>query len=178
MKSYKELSRDELLELQGALNKEYADAKSKGLSLNMARGKPSPEQLGFSMGIMDVLNSSSELVSEDGTDCRNYGVLDGIPEAKRLMAGMVDTKSENMIVCGNASLPIMYDTVARSYAFGVCGSEPWCKQEHVKFLCPVPGYDRHFAITEQFGIEMINIPMHEDRKRQQRKGYLVCTEIL
>lgn len=162
MKSYKELSRDELLELQGALNKEYADAKSKGLSLNMARGKPSPEQLGFSMGIMDVLNSSSELVSEDGTDCRNYGVLDGIPEAKRLMAGMVDTKSENMIVCGNASLPIMYDTVARSYAFGVCGSEPWCKQEHVKFLCPVPGYDRHFAITEQFGIEMINIPMHED----------------
>ena len=88
MKSYKELSHDELLELQGALNKEYADAKSKGLSLNMARGKPSPEQLGFSMGIMDVLNSSSELVSEDGTDCRNYGVLDGIPEAKRLMAGM------------------------------------------------------------------------------------------
>lgn len=162
MKSYKELSRDELLELQGALNKEYADAKSKGLSLNMARGKPSSEQLGFSMGIMDVLNSSSELVSEDGTDCRNYGVLDGIPEAKRLMAGMVDTKSENMIVCGNASLPIMYDTVARSYAFGVCGGKPWCKQEHVKFLCPVPGYDRHFAITEQFGIEMINIPMHED----------------
>ena len=128
----------------------------------MARGKPSPEQLGFSMGIMDALNSSSELVSEDGTDCRNYGVLDGIPEAKRLMAGMVDTKSENMIVCGNASLPIMYDTVARSYAFGVCGGKPWCKQEHVKFLCPVPGYDRHFAITEQFGIEMINIPMHED----------------
>ena len=162
MKSYKELSRDELLELQGALNKEYADAKSKGLSLNMARGKPSSEQLGFSMGIMDVLNSSSELVSEDGTDCRNYGVLDGIPEEKRLMAGMVDTKSENMIVCGNASLPIMYDTVARSYAFGVCGGKPWCKQEHVKFLCPVPGYDRHFAITEQFGIEMINIPMHED----------------
>lgn len=162
MKSYKELSRDELLELQGALNKEYADAKSKGLSLNMARGKPSPEQLGFSMGIMDVLNSSSELVSEDGTDCRNYGVLDGIPEAKRLMAGMVDTKSENMIVCGNASLPIMYDTVARSYAFGVCGSEPWCKQEHVKFLCPVPGYDRHFAVTEHFGIEMINVPMSED----------------
>ena len=162
MKSYKELSHDELLELQGALNKEYADAKSKGLNLNMARGKPSPEQLGFSMGIMDALNSSSELVSEDGTDCRNYGVLDGIPEAKRLMAGMVDTKSENMIVCGNASLPIMYDTVARSYAFGVCGGKPWCKQEHVKFLCPVPGYDRHFAITEQFGIEMINIPMHED----------------
>ena len=159
MKSYKELSHDELLELQGALNKEYADAKSKGLSLNMARGKPSPEQLGFSMGIMDVLNSSSELVSEDGTDCRNYGVLDGIPEAKRLMAGMVGTKSENMIVCGNASLPIMYDTVARSYAFGVCGGKPWCKQEHVKFLCPVPGYDRHFAITEYFGIEMINVPM-------------------
>ena len=162
MKSYKELSHDELLELQGALNKEYAEAKRKGLRLNMARGKPSPAQLGFSMGIMDALNSSSELVSEDGTDCRNYGVLDGIPEAKRLMAGMVDTKSENMIVCGNASLPIMYDTVARSYAFGVCGGKPWCKQEHVKFLCPVPGYDRHFAISEQFGIEMINIPMHED----------------
>ena len=162
MKSYKELSKEELLALAGKLNQEYADAKGKGLSLNMARGKPSSAQLDLSMDLMDVLNAQSDLHAEDGTDCRNYGGLDGLPEAKKLMADMIGTKPENMIVCGNASLPIMYDAVSRSMTHGVCGSEPWCKQENVKFLCPAPGYDRHFAITEFFGIEMITIPMNED----------------
>lgn len=162
MKAYKDLTREELLELQGALNKEYADAKAKGLSLNMARGKPSAAQLDLSMDILDVLNASSDLRAEDGTDCRNYGMMDGLPEAKQLMADMVGTDAENMIVCGNASLPIMYDMVSRSMTHGVLGSTPWCKLEKVKFLCPVPGYDRHFAITEHFGIEMINIPLLAD----------------
>ena len=162
MKSYKELSKEELLELAGKLNKEYADAKGKGLNLNMARGKPSAAQLDLSMDILSVLDKDSVLKAEDGTDCRNYGVLDGLDEAKKLMADMIQTRPENVIVCGNASLPIMYDSISRSMTHGVCGSTPWCKLDQVKFLCPAPGYDRHFAITEHFGIEMITIPMNED----------------
>ena len=111
---------------------------------------------------MDALNSNSVLKSEDGTDCRNYGVLDGIPEAKKLMADMMGTTADHIIIFGNASLTIMYDSISRSYTHGVLGSTPWCKLDKVKFLCPVPGYDRHFAITEHFGIEMINVPMTQD----------------
>lgn len=162
MKAYKELDRAELLELEGKLNKDYADAKSKGISLNMARGKPADAQLDLSMDMMNVLDANTVLKAMDGTDCRNYGVLDGLPEAKQLMADMIGTKPENMIVCGNASLPIMYDTISRSMTHGVCGSSPWCKLEKLKWLCPAPGYDRHFAITEHFGIEMIVIPMNAD----------------
>lgn len=162
MKAYKDLTKEELLELAGKLNKEYAEAKSKGLALNMARGKPSPAQLDLSMDIMNTLTSDDILSAQDGTDCRNYGVLDGLAEAKELMAGMVDAKPEQVIVCGNASLPIMYDSVSRSMTHGVCGSTPWCKLEKVKWLCPAPGYDRHFAITEHFGIEMITIPVNEN----------------
>ena len=128
----------------------------------MSRGKPSPSQLDVSLGLMDALNSNSVLKSEDGTDCRNYGVLDGIPEAKKLMADMMGTTADHIIIFGNASLTIMYDSISRSYTHGVLGSTPWCKLDKVKFLCPVPGYDRHFAITERFGIEMINVPMTQD----------------
>ena len=159
MKAYKDLSREELLQLKAELEKAYEDVKGKGLKLDMSRGKPAAAQLDMSMGIMDVLNSESILKTEAGLDCRNYGVLDGIPEAKALMGEMMGVSPENVIVCGNASLTIMYDTVARSMTHGVLGSTPWCKLDKVKFLCPVPGYDRHFAITKHFGIEMINVPM-------------------
>ncbi len=159
MKAYKEMSKEELLSLQVQLNKEYDDVKAKGLVLDMSRGKPAASQLDMGMDFMNVLNADSVLKTEDGVDCRNYGILDGIPEAKKLMGDMLGVPSENVIVCGNASLTIMYDTIARSMMFGVMGSTPWCKLDKVKFLCPVPGYDRHFAITEQFGIEMITIPM-------------------
>lgn len=159
MKAYKELSREELLALREQLNKEYEDVKAKGLKLDMSRGKPAASQLGMEMEFMDVLNSSSDFKTNAGVDCRNYGILDGIPEARKLMGDMLGVPAENVIVCGNASLTIMYDTIARSMMFGVMGSTPWCKLDKVKFLCPVPGYDRHFAITEQFGIEMITIPM-------------------
>lgn len=159
MKAYKELSRVELLALKEQLNKEYNDVKAKGLKLDMSRGKPAASQLDMEMEFMDVLSSSSDLLTEAGVDCRNYGILDGIPEARRLMGDMLGVPAENVIVCGNSSLTIMYDTIARSMMFGVMGSTPWCKLDKVKFLCPVPGYDRHFAITEQFGIEMITIPM-------------------
>lgn len=158
---YSEMSKEELLTLKSELDKQYSEAKAKGLSLDMSRGKPSATQLNVSMGLLDVINSESDLKSSDGTDCRNYGVLDGIPEAKKLMADMMGTSPENVIIYGNASLNIMYDQVSRAYTHGILGNTPWCKLDRVKFLCPVPGYDRHFAITERFGIEMINIPMSE-----------------
>ncbi len=162
MKSYREMSKEELKQLKDQLEKEYADAKGKGLKLDMSRGKPAPAQLDLSMEMLDILNSKSNTQAENGLDCRNYGMMDGIGEAKKMMADMIGVKPESVIVCGNASLPIMYDTVSRSMTHGVLGEQPWCKQEKIKFLCPVPGYDRHFAITEHFGIEMIAVPMRED----------------
>lgn len=162
MKAYKDMTREELLAEREKLEAMYEDYKGQNLSLNMSRGKPSASQLDLSKGMMDVLNSDSDLSCEDGTDCRNYGVLDGIPEAKRLLAGMVGVKPEQVIVYGNSSLNVMYDTIARCMMEGVPGSEPWMRQGKIKFLCPVPGYDRHFGITEHFGIEMINVPMTPD----------------
>ena len=158
---YNDMSKEELLALKESLNKEYAEAKAKGLALDMSRGKPSAKQLDVSLGLLDTINSSSDLKALDGTDCRNYGVLDGIPEAKKLMADMMGTTPDHVIVYGNASLNIMYDQISRAYTHGILGNTPWCKLDKVKFLCPVPGYERHFAITERFGIEMINIPMSE-----------------
>ena len=159
MKAYQELSKEELLALQSSLQKEFEDVKGKGLKLDMSRGKPAATQLVMGMELMDVLNSESDMMCESGLDVRNYGVVDGIPEAKRLMAEMMGVDPSQVIVYGNASLNIMYDTVSRSMTHGVMGSTPWCKLEQVKFLCPVPGYDRHFAITQHFGIEMITVPM-------------------
>ncbi len=162
MKAYKELSENELLALREKLNKEYEEAKAKGLKLDMSRGKPSPAQLDMERDFLGMVISDTDVKTETGVDCRNYGLLDGIPEAKRLLADMLGVCENNVIVFGNSSLNVMYDTVARSMILGVMGSTPWCKLDKVKFLCPVPGYDRHFAITEQFGIEMINIPMTEN----------------
>ena len=162
MTSYQEMSKEHLLQEKTALEAEYAKIKEMGLSLDMSRGKPAAEQLDLSMGILDTVDAKSVVKSENGTDLRNYGVLDGIPEVKKLIGDMVGAKPENVIVYGNSSLNIMYDQIARAEIFGICGNTPWCKLDKVKFLCPVPGYDRHFAITEEFGIEMINIPMTED----------------
>ena len=162
MQSYEQMSREELLKEEECLKQQYKKICEKGLKLDMSRGKPSKEQLDLSMPMMDVLESTTKLESRLGTDLRNYGMVDGIDEAKELIASLIDTKPENVIIYGNASLSIMYDCVSRSMLFGVLGSTPWAKLEKVKFLCPVPGYDRHFAITEAFGIEMINIPMLAD----------------
>lgn len=162
MKSYKNMTREELVGLREELEKAYEDAKGKGLNLNMARGKPSSAQLNMGMEILSVLNKDSNPKTDTGIDCRNYGELTGIPEAKKLMGDMIGVSADKIIACGNASLPIMYDTISRSMTFGVNGGTPWCKLDKVKFLCPVPGYDRHFAITELFGIEMINVDMTQD----------------
>ncbi len=159
MKAYKELSKEELTALKAELEEQFEEVKKKGLKLDMSRGKPAPAQLDIAMGLFDVLHSEADMMTEDGTDTRNYGIVDGIPEAKRLMGEMMEVPAGNVIVYGNASLPIMFDLISRSMTHGVLGSTPWCKLDKVKFLCPVPGYDRHFRITEYFGIEMINIPM-------------------
>lgn len=159
MTSFSKMSREELLALKSELEAKYEDVKGKGLKLDMSRGKPAAAQLDLSMEMMDVLNSQSNLKGEEGVDCRNYGILDGIVEAKQLLGDMIEVPAENIIIYGNSSLNVMYDTVSRSMTHGVMGSMPWAKLDKVKFLCPVPGYDRHFAITEYFGIEMINVPM-------------------
>ena len=176
MKKYQEMTKEELLREKTALEAEFAAIKEKGLQLDMSRGKPSADQLDLSMGILDAIDSKTALVSENGMDLRNYGVLDGIPEAKRLLAEMLGCKEENVIVYGNSSLNVMYDQISRAMIFGICGNTPWCKQEKLKFLCPVPGYDRHFAITESFGIEMINVPLLEDGPDMDMVEELVSTD--
>ncbi len=162
MASYKNMSVEELTALKQELEKQYEDVKGKGLSLNMARGKPASDQLDLTMDMLDTINSNSVVDGEDGTDLRNYGILDGIPEAKKLMADFLEVKPEQVIVFGNASLNIMYDMICRSYTHGVLGETPWCKLDKVKFLCPAPGYDRHFKVTEAFGIELVTVPMTEN----------------
>lgn len=159
MKAYNMMTKKELMAQKAELDRQFADAKKKGLQLDMSRGKPEPAQLDMGMEILDALTSDSDMKSMEGIDTRNYGLLTGITEAKHLMADVMDVPAENVIVFGNSSLSIMYDMISRSVTHGVMGSTPWCKLDKVKFLCPAPGYDRHFAITQHFGIEMILIPM-------------------
>ena len=161
MSQYKDLSKDELQKLKSELESQYEEFKGKGLKLDMSRGKPNKVQLDLSNGMMDILNSESDMKSSDGMETRNYGGLLGIPECRQLFADLLGVESKNVIVCGNASLTIMYDYIAQCMFFG-CGDEPWIKQGKIKFLCPVPGYDRHFGILQHFGIEMINIKMNDD----------------
>ena len=156
---FSDMTQDELCEEYKKLTKEYEEFCAKELDLNMARGKPGAEQLELSMPMLDVITSATDLVTQDGSDCRNYGVLTGLPQAKEFMANMMEVKPEQVIVFGNSSLNIMYDTIARAMTNGILGNTPWGQQGAIKFLCPVPGYDRHFSICEHFGIEMIQIPM-------------------
>ena len=162
MKAYKDLSREELEKLQQELQAQFAKVKEEGISLDMSRGKPGTDQLDLSSEMLDVLTSKSSFKGANNMDLRNYGVLDGITEAKELFAELMDCPTDHIIVYGNSSLNIMYDLISRAMIHGIGGNTPWCKQDKIKFLCPVPGYDRHFAITESFGIEMINIPMDEN----------------
>lgn len=162
MKAYADMTKKQLQEEEAKLRQQYKEYQGKGLNLDMSRGKPSAEQLDLAMGLLNAIDAKSILDAENGLDTRNYGGMDGIPEAKRLMAGMMGAKPEQVVVCGNSSLNTMYDMVARGMLRGYLGETPWCKLDSVKFLCPVPGYDRHFAVTEHFGVEMINVPMTED----------------
>lgn len=161
MATYAEMSEDQRRAALQEARHTYVGFCEAGLSLNMARGKPAAAQLDLSTPLLTQLSDPEDCFSEDGTDCRNYGVIDGIPEAKRLMAILLDDEPDNVFVFGNASLTVMHDAIARCLDHGCLGSTPWAQLPEVSFLCPVPGYDRHFAILEQFGIRMIAVPMDE-----------------
>ncbi len=176
MKNYTEMTETELREQLAILNKEYDNVKAKGLKLDMSRGKPSPAQLDITNGMFDVIRPENGFISDGGIDCRNYGNVEGLPEARQLMGEFLGVPMENVYVCGNASLNVMYDCVASAMMFGIMGSTPWSQLKEVKFLCPVPGYDRHFKITELMGIEMINIPMTESGPDMDMVEKLVSTD--
>lgn len=160
--SYKSMQIDELKKLRGELWAEYEKKKELKLDLSMARGKPETAQLDLSIPMLDAVGKNTKFICNDGMDVRNYGGLSGISEAKRFFADMLEVKEENIVIYGTASLTLMYDTIARAFIKGILGSKPWHKYDRVKFLCPVPGYDRHFTICEFFGIEMINVPMDDN----------------
>ena len=156
---YQDMTKKEMQREYHRLCQRYQEYEQQGLQLDLSRGKPAPEQLALSQRMLGELNSRSVLDSEDGTDCRNYGGLDGIPEAKALLAGMIGVRPEQVMVGGNSSLTMMFDILSHAMLDGLLGAEPWVQVKDRKFLCPVPGYDRHFTICESFGIEMINVPM-------------------
>ncbi len=157
---YSQLTKEELIYLEQSLGNEYKRLLDEGLSLDLSRGKPGKTQLDLMTGMLDCISSAEDCIAENGIDCRNYGVLDGIPEAKRLFSDLLGIPTTNLFIGGNSSLNLMYDSLARAMLYGVVDGEcPWSKIEKVKFICPAPGYDRHFAICESLGIEMIYVPM-------------------
>lgn len=158
---YNQMSKEELVSLKGELEKKYEEVKSLGLSLDMSRGKPSANQLDLTMDMLKVMTTVEDCKAENGFDCRNYGVLDGMPECKKVFADILDVDTKNIIIGGTSSLNLMYDYLNQCMFLGVAGCEPWSKQGKVKFICNTPGYDRHFTITEFFGIEMISVEMDE-----------------
>ena len=159
MKDYRKLDREALEALQKELEVQYRAFADRKLALNMARGKPSPDLLDTNM---ELLHYSGDWKAADATDCRNYGVLEGLPEMRKFFGDVLNISPERIIIGGNSSLNLMYDTIARLMLFGAVGFEPWSKCEKRKFLCPAPGYDRHFAVTQEFGFELITVPMTEN----------------
>lgn len=161
MNSYLKMTNAEFEKEYEKLMIEYKKFKSKGLKLDMSRGKPCTEQVELSMSMLNILDEDTNFMSECGGDCRNYGFCDGIPEIKQMMAEYTELNADDFIVGGNSSLSMMYDAISHFMTHGVNGGKPWIKQEKIKFLCPVPGYDRHFAICEYFNIELVAVPLTE-----------------
>ena len=174
MIQYKNMTKDELNLAFELVKARYAEFCLRGLSLNMARGNPSRKQMDLSAAMFTKVNVDEGFLNESGIDCRNYGGLDGLPELKSLFADMMGVESSQVIVGGNSSLNMMFDTVAQFMTHGSYeGGTPWLKQDDIKFICPVPGYDRHFKICEYFGIQMISVPMNEDGPQMDKVRELV-----
>lgn len=176
MTCLKDMNREQLKTLLDECEAEYAALKSRNLKLDLSRGKPDADQLSLSDEMLDEVNSSSDFVGEDGVDVRNYGALEGISEARIFIADIMGVKKENVIVGGNSSLNLMYDSLMRAMVFGVAGGEPFSVQmtkKKLKFICLVPGYDRHFAITEQLGFELVSVPLNDDGPDMDRIEELV-----
>ena len=159
MSSIKNLTKEELAQREISLRRQYNNFKAQGLALDMSRGKPGVQQLDLTLDMLTCVSAEEGYTAANGMDVRNYGLLDGLPEIKALFADILGVTADQVIVGGNSSLNMMFDYIATRYSKGVCGHTPWCKQEEVKFLCPVPGYDRHFSITEYFGVKMIPVKM-------------------
>ena len=163
MKKYSELSKKDIEELYCELSKKYESYKAAGLSLDLSRGKPNSDQLNIADGMLSMPISREMCKGEGGFDYRNYGIVDGIPEAKRMFAELYGLNEKNIIVAGNSSLQLMYDAITRAMIFGTCDSEkPWCREEGLKWICVAPGYDRHFRVTEDLGFELITVKMTAD----------------
>lgn len=174
--TYAKMSKQDLIKEKEGLEKLYQEFKERGLKLDMSRGKPSPEQLDLSQGLLDVVDASSDLHALCELDPRNYGGLEGLADARKLIAEMVYSRPEQVLMYGSSSLNVMFDTISRAMHIGFMGNTPWRKLEKIKFLCPVPGYDRHFAVSEYFNMEMINVPMREDGPDMDMVEHLVSTD--
>ncbi len=172
--NYLAMSREQLSAEYAALLSQYARYRDEELVLDLSRGKPCAEQLDYSTELLSVLQTPADCLSEGGFDCRNYGLPFGLPEARRFFSRYTGVAEEQIIVCGNSSLNLMYDAVARCMLYGTVGSErPWCREPHLKFLCPSPGYDRHFAITQSLGFDLVTVDMTEDGPDMEQVEALV-----
>ena len=177
MPSYVGLSKEELQSLCNGLKARYDDFKAQNLKLDMSRGKPSADQFDLVKGLLDAVNSNTSLLSDDGCDCRNYGDFTGIPECKAIFCDMLGVSFDELFICGNSSLAVMYDAIGKMVLHGVRpGAKPWRELGTIKFLCPVPGYDRHFAITERYGFEMIPVDMTPEGPDMDQVEALVASD--
>lgn len=176
-KSFSEMSHEELKALIAAEQKKLDHWSDMNLTLDLTRGKPNQAQLDLSSGMLSIISNRGDCFSASGLDCRNYGILDGLPETKKLFSDLLDIPTKNILVLGNSSLNVMYDTIVRAMLFGVAGGhEPWCRQGRIKFICPSPGYDRHFTICREMGIEMVPVKMNDDGPDMNEVYNIACSD--
>ena len=176
-KSFSEMSPEELKALIAAEQKKLDHWSDMDLTLDLTRGKPNQAQLDLSSGMLNIISDRGDCFSASGLDCRNYGILDGLPETKKLFSDLLDIPAKNILVLGNSSLNVMYDTIVRAMLFGVAGGhEPWCRQGRIKFICPSPGYDRHFTICREMGIEMVPVKMNDDGPDMNEVYNIACSD--